>query len=133
MRAPRFKPIATSRQDMSHCDLHHACGPVAQWIGHRPTEPGIAGSKPAGVILLSNSDRDLGRRNCTMLVPGRAVHIAAIGRSFVPGRLRQGPMRIRKRRSRDSSIERQTEDLKVPGSIPGLGIFPLQVTIPCHL
>ena len=26
-------------------------GPVAQWIRHRPTEPGIAGSSPAGVIL----------------------------------------------------------------------------------
>ena len=27
-----------------------ARGPVAQWIRHRPTEPGIAGSSPAGVI-----------------------------------------------------------------------------------
>ena len=26
-------------------------GPVAQWIRHRPTEPGIAGSSPAGVII----------------------------------------------------------------------------------
>lgn len=26
-------------------------GPVAQWIRHRPTEPGIAGLSPAGVIL----------------------------------------------------------------------------------
>ena len=26
-------------------------GPVAQWIRHRPTEPGIAGSSPAGVIF----------------------------------------------------------------------------------
>ena len=26
-------------------------GPVAQWIRHRPTEPGIAGSSPAGVML----------------------------------------------------------------------------------
>ena len=25
-------------------------GPVAQWIRHRPTELGIAGSSPAGVI-----------------------------------------------------------------------------------
>ena len=29
-----------------------ASGPVAQWIRHRPTEPGIAGSSPAGVILI---------------------------------------------------------------------------------
>jgi hypothetical protein len=28
---------------------HYAIGPVAQWIRHRPTEPGIAGSSPAGV------------------------------------------------------------------------------------
>ena len=28
-------------------------GPVAQWIRHRPTEPGIAGSSPAGVIFAS--------------------------------------------------------------------------------
>ena len=27
-----------------------AIGPVAQWIRHRPTEPGMAGSSPAGVI-----------------------------------------------------------------------------------
>ena len=26
-------------------------GPVAQWIRHRPTEPGIAGLSPAGVIV----------------------------------------------------------------------------------
>ena len=29
-----------------------SAGPVAQWIRHRPTEPGIAGSSPAGVIVL---------------------------------------------------------------------------------
>jgi hypothetical protein len=27
-------------------------GLVAQWIRHRPTEPGIAGSSPAEVIVL---------------------------------------------------------------------------------
>ena len=32
---------------------HTSVGPVAQWIRHRPTEPGIAGSSPAGVIGLS--------------------------------------------------------------------------------
>ena len=30
----------------------HSSGPVAQWIRHRPMEPGIAGSSPAGVIIL---------------------------------------------------------------------------------
>ena len=34
---------------MFYC-LIIARGPVAQWIRHRPTEPGIAGSSPAGVI-----------------------------------------------------------------------------------
>ena len=32
-----------------------AAGPVAQWIRHRPTEPGIAGSSPAGVITWAAS------------------------------------------------------------------------------
>ena len=60
-----------------------AQGPVAQWIRHRPTEPGIAGSSPGGVILTHASiDR---------------AAIAQVG-------------------------ERSTGDLKVPGSIPGLGI-----------
>ena len=40
----------------------HATGPVAQWIRHRPTEPGIAGSSPAGVILFF-LQRDI---NCYM-------------------------------------------------------------------
>ena len=30
-------------------------GPVAQWIRHRPTEPGIVGSSPTGVIVLCQS------------------------------------------------------------------------------
>ena len=34
----------------SSTSLIIARGPVAQWIRHRPTEPGIAGSSPAGVI-----------------------------------------------------------------------------------
>ena len=29
-------------------------GPVAQWIRHRPTEPGIAGSSPAGIIAAAS-------------------------------------------------------------------------------
>ena len=32
-----------------------AAGPVAQWIRHRPTEPGIAGSSPAGVIFSTSA------------------------------------------------------------------------------
>jgi hypothetical protein len=37
------------RSDPEHCSR----GPVAQWVRHRPTEPGIAGSSPAGVIFLA--------------------------------------------------------------------------------
>ena len=33
-------------------------GPVAQWIRHRPTEPGIAGSSAAGVIGGSEAARE---------------------------------------------------------------------------
>ena len=33
------------------CECMNSTGPVAQWIRHRPTEPGIAGSSPAGVIF----------------------------------------------------------------------------------
>ena len=35
---------------VTSCILNMLIGPVAQWIRHRPTEPGIAGSSPAGVI-----------------------------------------------------------------------------------
>ena len=30
--------------------LRSSTGPVAQWIRHRPTEPGIVGSSPTGVM-----------------------------------------------------------------------------------
>ena len=38
---------------LQHYSTIHQCsiGPVAQWIRHWPTEPGIAGSSPAGVML----------------------------------------------------------------------------------
>jgi hypothetical protein len=55
------------------CTSSHAClrivvfSPVAQWMNHRPTGLGIAGSSPAGVILL----------------------VAAVGRHAAPSRLRQ--------------------------------------------
>ena len=40
-----------------HRNVNHFIGPVDQWIRHRPTEPGIAGSSPAGVIFFSLSRR----------------------------------------------------------------------------
>lgn len=50
--------VVTTRSSKQH-EGTIASGPVAQWIRHRPTEPGIAGSSPAGVIyvlILKNSD-----------------------------------------------------------------------------
>ena len=48
-------------------------GPVAQWIRHRPTEPGIAGSSPAGFIYYFN----------VMAFASSCVHTRV--RIFVPG------------------------------------------------
>ena len=44
--------IPPGRSTLQVTSLHNDSkqGPVAQWIRHRPTEPGIAGSSPAGVI-----------------------------------------------------------------------------------
>ena len=48
-------------------------GPVAQWIRHRPTEPGIAGSSPAGVIaLLGHSNFQTGAARQTGINPFQA-------------------------------------------------------------
>ena len=57
-------PLVTRRSRVKHgarkchvCDKPQTCcpeawfiGPVAQWIRHRPTELGIAGASPAGVM-----------------------------------------------------------------------------------
>ena len=45
--------IPPGRSTLQVTSLHNDSkqGPVAQWIRHRPTEPGIAGSSPAGVML----------------------------------------------------------------------------------
>ena len=44
-------------------------GPVAQWIRHRPTEPGIAGSSPAGVILVSGAETLRNRKRIVSFWP----------------------------------------------------------------
>ena len=46
-----------------------AAGPVAQWIRHRPTEPGIAGSSPAGVIEMHDSAKAHARLLRACLAP----------------------------------------------------------------
>ena len=50
---------ANTHADATHqWALQMASGPVAQWIRHRPTEPGIAGSSPAGVICTTRRLRN---------------------------------------------------------------------------
>ena len=48
-------------------------GPVAQWIRHWPTEPGIAASSPAGVMLRVAHIAVKKKSGCIML---KVVHIA---------------------------------------------------------
>ena len=53
-------------------------GPVAQWIRHRPTEPGIAGSNPAGVIVHSGGTClcvfPAGITSCTLVCAWHALN-----------------------------------------------------------
>ena len=44
--------LLRTRDTTDEEDAVQVNGPVAQWIRHRPTEPGIAGSSPAGVNLI---------------------------------------------------------------------------------
>ena len=45
----RLRPTPAAQASHGHITI---TGPVAQWIRHRPTEPGIAGLSPAGIILV---------------------------------------------------------------------------------
>ena len=65
-----FLPVSLCVCGSSTQRAYLTSGPVAQWIRHRPTEPGIAGSSPAGVIFHFTPSRCLlpleqwwGRRN----------------------------------------------------------------------
>ena len=49
LRHPENLDTAQHQTLMGNRNL--SSGPVAQWIRHRPTEPRIAGSSPAGVIF----------------------------------------------------------------------------------
>ena len=57
-------------------------GPVAQWIRHRPTEPGIAGSSPAGVIFRARAETWLGH----FVLPIKPQRVAK-----APGRKKRTP------------------------------------------
>ena len=55
---PRNRDVQTAMRACLVCLLYSVSfmtiliGPVAQWIRHRPTEPVIAGSSPAGVMFI---------------------------------------------------------------------------------
>ena len=52
---------STSQHQFAVVCRQTSSGPVAKWIRHRPTEPGIAGSSPAGVICyrLANAETNV--------------------------------------------------------------------------
>ena len=66
------KRVEGSTLQDQHAQFHHCTrGPVAQWIRHRPTEPGIAGSSPAGVnhfvISFGSSEKSTQPQICTSI------------------------------------------------------------------
>lgn len=58
--------LFTHKLSTLRCWQRRHRGPVAQWIRHRPTEPGIAGSSPAGVII-QNRMHPLTAKHCPLL------------------------------------------------------------------
>ena len=50
-RETRATYIATVFRGAQSVDSTCSAGRVAQWIRHRPTEPGIVGSSPTGVTV----------------------------------------------------------------------------------
>ena len=54
-RTTRATYLATVLRWQQSGDSTCSAGPVAQWIRHRPTEPGIVGSSPTGVTVGSSS------------------------------------------------------------------------------
>ena len=79
--------FVTACADMA--SVTNASGPVAQWIRHRPTEPGIAGSSPAGVIFLA-----LANAKATMVVARISVWRQLLGYKMVPRGLEPRTLRL---------------------------------------
>ncbi len=72
----RSQPTLASAERLCRRGLT-ASGPMVQWIRHRPTEPGIAGLSPAGVIILgshsSRAPKHIGRPT-RVAAPARNIH-----------------------------------------------------------
>ena len=94
-------------------------GPVAQWIRHRPTEPGIAGSSPAGVIY-SFGPQDRG--------PSRAL---ALSVDAARQRAWTSPTPAIAQLAEHLTVE-VCRNQMVPGSIPGRRICSLSFKAPCR-
>ena len=82
-RALAGAPALRSRMGLScdsSCDriVAESIGSVAQWIRHRPTEPGIAGSSPAGVIVGAAHGEYCGGRRARKSAHAR-TRVACVG------------------------------------------------------
>lgn len=133
----------------------HLHGPVAQWIRHRPTEPGIAGSSPAGFIcnICANLWRGVLSLECSLLLELAWLCLASFGSTSCMGlagilcchamlrlgrccnRMRlqvAGNLRAPQNHNSGYSSVGRASDCRccrhqmVPGSIPGGRIFTLR-------
>ena len=91
-------------------------GPMAQWIRRRSSEPKIVGSSPTVVIFgLPCQETSKHSEHVSIVTLFSENGPKGIPASFAVW-FTGAPIA--------QLGERQTEDLKVPGSIPGLGIIP---------
>ncbi len=81
----------------------NASGPVAQWIRHRPTEPGIAGSSPAGVIFLALANTKAIRKAARISAVVLFRHL--LNSNMVPRGLEPRTLRLLAVRSNQLSYE----------------------------
>ena len=97
-------PLVTPRSHVKHgagkrhfydkprtcCSEAWSIGPVAQWIRHRPTEPGIAGWSPAGVMFIPPTMQRERRHSCAVNVLSRRYSISDRNRAAGAGRPNMG-------------------------------------------
>ena len=105
---PLLGPSNDLQEHFAHCNVNHASGPVAQWIRHRPTEPGIAGSSPAGVILFSCPDQR-GSLQCGFTRGGNGNKHGSHRHSWIRSGKQLEAVSFRRSKSRDSSVGRASD------------------------
>ncbi len=85
----RLDPDAASCSPKSHSETSIASSdPVAQWIWHRPADPGVAGSSPAGVI-------DFACRGAHPERKHKAIRVTTVGFEPMPARTGTLSQRLR--------------------------------------